>query len=286
MIKAEIIEDSVASDVYGPIHKRLTTFRLTYPRFVHAELMTHRVFSRNASSSRAIPIKKMLAAVWSNPAMPIYWGANQAGMQARAELEGFRLWLAKQVWRKSRYLALATAWTLDKIGMHKQIANRILEPWGHITVVVTATEYANWFVLRTHPDAQPEIRELAIQMEYLYRTNVPRELDPGEWHLPFITQEERDAEHSLTDLIKVSVARCARTSYYTHDNKVTSLIADIALHDKLIVSQPMHASPAEHQARPDAWVFPGWSYPELHGNFIGFIQYRKTLAGENHNTYN
>ena len=284
MITAEIIEDSVANADCGPIGKRLTTFRLTYPRFVHAELMTHRVFSRNASSSRAIPIRKMLAAVWSNPAMPVYWGANQAGMQARKELEGFRLWLAKQVWRKSRYLALATAWSLDKIGLHKQIANRILEPWGHITVVVSATEFANWFVLRTHPDAQPEIRELAVQMEYLYRNSLPTELDPGEWHLPFVRSFERVLP--IMDQIKISVARCARTSYLTHDRKESSIDADIALHDKLVVSQPMHASPAEHQARPDSFVFEGWSNPGLHGNLVGFIQYRKTLPGENHTSYN
>lgn len=284
MIKAEIIEDSVASDACGPIRKRLTTFRLTYPRFVHAELMTHRVFSRNASSSRAIPIRKMLAYVWNNPAVPVYWGANQAGMQARAELEGFRLWLAKQVWRKSRLLAIGTAWSLDKIGMHKQIANRVLEPWGHITVVVTATEYANWFVLRTHPDAQPEIRELAIQMEYLYRSNTPREIGPGEWHVPFVREHERALP--VEDQIKISVARCARTSYFTHDDKETTIEADIALHDKLVVSQPMHASPAEHQARPDSFVFESWSNPGLHGNFIGFIQYRKTIPGENHHFYN
>lgn len=284
MITAEIIADSVASNKCGPIGKRITTFRLTYPRFVHAELMTHRVFSRNASSSRAIPIRKMLAAVWSNPAMPVYWGANQAGMQARKELEGFKLWLAKQVWRKSRYLALGTAWTLDKIGMHKQIANRVLEPWGHITVVVTATEFANWFVLRTHPDAQPEIRELAVKMEYLYRSNVPDELDPGYWHLPFTTAEER-VSLSLEILIKISVARCARTSYFTHDNKPTTVEADVELHDKLIVSQPMHASPAEHQAKPDNFQFESWNNPGLHGNLVGFIQYRKTLPGENHYAY-
>lgn len=286
-IKVEIIEDSVASDYYGPMSKRLTTFRITVPRMVWAEVMTHRVFSRNASSSRAIPIRKMLSAVWRDPAMPVYWGANQSGMQARKELKGFRLWLAKQVWRKSRYLALGTAWTLDKIGMHKQIANRVLEPWGHITAVITSTEFANWFVLRIHPDAQPEIRELAIQMEYLYRTNVPKVLEKGDCHLPFITEEERSSGLSVVDLIKISVARCARTSYFTHDNKPTTMEADIALHDKLVVAQPPHMSPAEHQAWPDAYhSIGGWSNPDLHGNLIGFIQYRKTLPGENHNTYN
>ena len=286
-IKAEIIEDSIASDYFGPSQKRITTFRVTVPRMVWAEVMTHRVFSRNASSSRAIPIRKMLSSVWKNPAMPVYWGANQAGMQARKELEGFRLWLAKQVWRKSRYAALGIAWTLSKIGLHKQLSNRVLEPWGHITAVITATEYANWFVLRTHPDAQPEIRELAIQMEYLYRTNVPRELGPGDYHLPFITEEERASGMSNADLIKISVARCARTSYFTHDNKPTMIEADVELHDKLIVSQPMHASPAEHQAMPDSWhSLDGWHEPHLHGNLIGFIQYRKTLPGENHHTYN
>lgn len=279
-IKAEIIEDSVAGNYFGHIKARLTTFRVTVPRMVWAEVMTHRVFSRNASSSRAIPIRKMLAAVYYEPAMPVYWGANQAGMQARKELEGFRLWLAKQVWRKSRYLALATAWTLDKVGMHKQIANRVLEPWGHITAVITSTEWANWFALRTHEDAQPEIRELAIKMKLLFDRSVPRELGQGDCHLPFVRPHERK-NLPITDQIKISVARCARTSYFTHDQKETTIEADIALHDKLVVSQPLHASPAEHQAWPDVFGFEQWMNPQHHGNFVGFIQYRKTLPNEN-----
>ena len=90
---------------------------------------------------------------------------------------------------------------------------------------------------------------------------------------------------SLETLIKISVARCARTSYFTHDNKPTTVEADVELHDKLIVSQPMHASPAEHQAKPDIFQFESWNNSNLHGNLIGFIQYRKTLPGENHYTY-
>lgn len=276
MIKAEIICDSVAAAT----GKRVTTFLLTYPRMVHAELMTHRVFSRNASSSRAIPVKTLLAEVLNNPAHPIYWGANQSGMQARAELEGWKLALAKQLWFKGRYLAYGLAWTLNWAGLHKQIANRVLEPWGHITVVVTATEYQNWFALRTHPDAQPEIRELALIMKDLYDNGSPKELKSGDWHLPFVRDEEL-TKYGIELCIKISVARCARTSYLTHDRKETTPEADVSLAVRLIGSIPMHASPAEHQCTPDELTPIGWASKKLHGNLNGFIQYRKLLPGEN-----
>ncbi|MDX0267702.1 hypothetical protein GOC13_07765 [Sinorhizobium meliloti] len=303
-ISAKVVEDSksfyfIDGKIVGGI--RLTTFQLRYPRFIHAELMTHRVFSRNASSSRAIPVLTMLKEIIADPAMPVYWGANQKGMQAKAELAGWRRRLAIRAWRAARYPAVAAAYISYKIGLHKQIANRICEPWAYINVLVTATEYKNWFNLRRHEDAQPEIRELADRMFEAREMSKPARLRKGQWHLPYLQSWERDSL-STADALKVSVARCARVSYLTHDQKAPDLAQDIALYDRLVGSTPLHASPAEHQATPDDidpkslakvteqafWTRSDlWKYApstfehsHLHGNLRGFIQYRKTLPSE------
>jgi thymidylate synthase ThyX len=264
-IETRIIADSVTE--YG---SRLTTFALRYPRFIHAEFMTHRVFSRNASSSRAIPVAKIIEQVKTNPVIPEYWGKNQKGMQARNELTAEDETEAKRVWLVARDLAVCQAEELVEIGLHKQIVNRILEPWSHISVVVTATEWANFLMLRCHPDAQPEIRILAEQMRDLYFGQQPTKIRADQWHLPFVMPEEY-REHSRLDLIKASVARCARVSYLTHDNESPELWADVKLHDRLFASK--HMSPFEHQAHPG-------DPSRFSGNLKGWIQYRKTIPDE------
>lgn len=282
MITAKIIEDSIS--LAG---KRITTLQLTYPRFIHAELMTHRVFSRNASSSRAIPVKKMIQMVRDAPAMPIHWGANQPGMQAKEQLVGNQLELAKSLWIEAATNAADIAKQMESIGLHKQVANRILEPFQHIHVVLTATEFDNWFSLRAHPDAQPEIQELAMQMGDVMYRNEPKILEFGEWHLPYVTEEERNdgffkANLDNAELLrKISAARCCRVSYLKHDGSTASIADDIDLCDKLAGSIPIHASPFEHQATPDLYLRRGatgyWLKPALHGNFIGWIQNRKEI---------
>src|SRR5690606_30080072 len=118
--------------------------QLRYPRFIHAEFMTHRAFSRNASSSRAIPVHKMLSQVWNDPATPIHWGASRPGMQAREELKGWKRKAAQAIWKLAGRAACVFAWGAMKLGLHKQVANRILEPWQYIHVVVTATDWDNF----------------------------------------------------------------------------------------------------------------------------------------------
>lgn len=264
----KVVEDSTA--FHGI---RLTSLQLRYWRAIHAEFMTHRVFSRNASSSRAIPVKKVLAQVWNDPAGPIHWGANQAGMQAKAELTGWRNKAARFLWRTAAKVACVFAWGFVKIGLHKQVANRILEPWQYINVLVTATEWENFFELRCHPEAQPEIQELAEAIRVAMEASTPVYIGYGEWHTPYVTEEEYEV-NSNADLVKVSTARNARTSYLTHEGKPSLLADDIALHDKLVVAEPLHASPAEHPATPMAT--PAWSR-----NFRGWRQYRDVLeAGE------
>lgn len=275
-IQAKIIEDSISIE-----GKRITTFQLLYPRFIHAELMTHRVFSRNASSSRAIPVTKMLAMVKEDPAMPIHWGRNQPGMQAKEELLLGDRYLAEVLWREAAQKAASVAERMMELGLHKQVANRILEPFQHISVVLTATDFNNWFELRAHPDAQPEIQALAIQMRHAMAESIPRELKPGEWHLPYVTLDERNDRffNNNPELLRqVSAARCCRVSYLRHDGTAASISDDLALCEKLVGAKPLHASPFEHQATPDEFdEVHGYHYPELHGNFTGWIQYRKQI---------
>lgn len=293
MIEAKIICDSIA-----PSAVRLTTFVLTYPRFIHSEFMTHRVFSRNASSSRAIPVKKQIQMVIDNPAIPLAFTKNQKGMQGGEALSGEAHELAVKSWLHARDNAVNWAVALSDLEVHKQYANRILEPFAHITVVCTATDYANFFGLRCHPDAQPEIKALAELMYEKYIANTPNELQEGEWHLPFIEEKavstfySESGEAVRTDegtswdvkmgykleddtLIKRSVARCARVSYLNHDGTQSTVEQDLALYDRLVGSAPIHASPAEHQAM-------AIGDPNTRsGNFRGYIQYRKLLPNEN-----
>lgn len=274
-IEAKVIEDSVS-----PEGIRLTTFQLRYPRMIHSEFMTHRVFSRNASSSRAIPILTMLRSTVSDMAMPVAWGQNKPGMQARVELTGFRRWAAKQIWKMAGYSAAMFSYLMYRTGAHKQIANRITEPWSHISVVVTATDWQNFFYLRDHADADPTIRALAQSMKAAFDASQPKELELGEWHLPYVHPYERE-DLTLEECIKISVARCARVSYLLHDEGHPTLEKDTALHDMLVIMNPKHASPAEHQATPDKmWTRKRWGHPQEHGNFRGWRQYRKTIEGE------
>jgi len=272
-ITAKVIADSISDKEH-----RLTTFSLKYPRFIHSEFMTHRVFSRNASSSRAIPVNKLLQDVRENPAMPIEWGLNKAGMQAENEHEDGDL--CRDIWITASRIATDQAALLNSLGLHKQIVNRVIEPFSHISVVCTATEYANFYNLRNHPDAQPEIKRLSEVMLEAHRASKPRLREPQQWHLPYILPEE-DEQYGNPVLRKVSVARCARVSYLTHEGKTPDIEKDLKLHDFLLESK--HMSPFEHQATPINWVEDGPDHQE--GNLIGWNQYRKSIDGENQNNY-
>lgn len=275
-ISAQIILDSINNS-----GNRITTYVLTYPRFIHAEVLTHRLLSRNSSSSRAIPTKKMREAILADPAMPVYWGKNQPGMKAREELEPEVIQGVQQHWLNAMRQAAYFHEIMEGRGVHKQIANRILEPWMHITVICTATEFENFFLLRCHPDAQPEFQQLAWKMKTAYEESVPTLKGDGAWHIPFIKDEDREWAKARFDetgekiseiLLRISVGRCARVSYLTHDG-VRDPIEDIRLHDQLLSDNPPHMSPFEHQAFAD-------TTPARTGNFVGWIQYRKTIINE------
>lgn len=310
-ISVKVIADSINAQ-----GNRITTLQLRYPRFIHAEFMTHRKFSRNASSSRAIPVKRIIADIQEDPAVPMHWGKNIPGMQAHDQIDekvdigngvlggNFFSPVAKEeAWLLARDACIQVATSFDNAGYHKQIVNRLLEPWSHINVLVTATEFKNFFHLRSHEDAQPEIRILSDMMRLEMEKSQPVLLDPGEWHLPYIrpqdwetarefakagriTRDEPTPEEIERLLLKVSVARCARVSYLLHSGRETTVEEDLTLCTKLLGSAPLHASPAEHQATPDGVVAESygviaWANKALHGNFTGWNQYRKTLPFEN-----
>jgi thymidylate synthase ThyX len=254
---------------------------------VLAEFNTHRMFSRNSASSRAIPVEKQLAKVRENPFIPIHWGKNQKGMQAEVELTLEEQERAKEAWLKARDYAVIQAEALLEIGVHKQITNRVLEPYMWHTCICTATEWSNYFHLRHNLMAQPEIHCIAEMMDNDYANSTPQQLDYGQWHLPYVRPEEH-AELSLEQLIKLSAARCARVSYLTQDG-VRDNEADYTLYNRLL--QGGHMSPYEHPARPMTEaeiadyklvkdVNSGSGEPPFLGNFKGWIQHRKEIKGE------
>lgn len=283
-ITAKIIANSVSLEGI-----ELTTMQLRYPKFIHGEFLTHRQFSRNASSSRAIPVERMIEDIQRDPAMPVFWGKNQSGMQAREELSPILCAEARSLWRLSMMNAIAEAKHMHNLGAHKQIVNRLLEPFMHINVVVTGTAnaYNNFYALRRHQDAQPEIQALANAMWDAQNSSVPTLRVLNEWHLPYVNDEEIKMLN-ISASIKISVARCARVSYLTHDGRSPNIEEDLKLYERLVGSTPLHASPAEHQATPDEVysynVFSkkivSWLNQNQHGNFRGWRQYRKMLPNE------
>jgi hypothetical protein len=289
-IKADLLvasKNSVTRDV-------LYTWVLTFPRMILAEVNTHRMFSRNTSSSRAIPSHKIRKNILDDPFIPRYIGANKAGMQAGAELAGWRRWTVKNIWSISRLPQVAAAWSIERLGGHKQVANRLLEPWVWTQQLLSATEVENFFWLRDHHMAEPHFQDLARQMHrdakraQFYFDNYGETasvadhrlqvLQPGEWHLPFITHYDKE-HRDLEQLKKISVARCARTSYFLPENgEKSDWKRDAELFNRLAVrddgsNDPRHLSPLEHQAKAlEESVYVG--------NFRGFGQFRKEITNE------
>ncbi len=301
-IKAKIIADSVSA-VNG---QRITTFELEYPRFIHSELMTHRLFSRNAMSSRAVPVEKMLEHVREDPAFPIHWGLNQRGMQAKEEVSGVDRygndlkWLLKARWHEAARMQASFAQEFSEHGLHKQVVNRILEPFQLMKTVLTATEFDNFFWLRKHEDAQPEIKDLADKMYEAMQENNTATLSSDDWHTPYFGDGYwlKDCGISLEDALAISSSCCAQVSYRLLDDSIEKARK---VYQRLVESTPVHASPFEHQASPmeQPWGdtlggFVEWSEGETHidkegdkwsGNFKSWVQYRQLIDGNVCNKY-
>jgi thymidylate synthase ThyX len=296
----------VIADTLSPAGSRLTTMEVVIPRIVLAEFNTHRAFSRNSASTRAIPVAKGLAAVEANPYVPDRWLANSRGMSPVGEVPPDAAARAGEVYQRALAAAVAGAAELAALGVAKEIAGRLAEPYAWHTVVVTATEWGNFLGQRCAPDAARPLRLAAIAMRDALEGSEPRRVDAlavgsAALHLPFVGPDDAaplaeafgaDAADPLL-LAAISSARCARVSYLTHDGR-RSVREDVALAVRLVTAG--HMSPFEHAARPasvedvaealadvagvavdTARVNPAaWAF----GNFRGWVQLRKNIPGE------
>jgi hypothetical protein len=300
---AEVLLDSVS-----PENNRVTTFEVTFPRIVLAEFNTHCMLSRNSASSRAVPVAKKISEVLHDPFVPAQFGRNQPGMSAETVLVGDQADEARRIWLRARdhavegclkllfgeqnfwslardgvALAEIVATLLDKsmknervLDVHKQIANRLLEPFLWHTVIVTATDWSNFFALRATAAAQPEIRTIALQLMNLYTSSQPQSVPAGGWHLPLLQSDERnDAQENPDQWLKISAARCARVSYLTHHG-TRDVKEDLKLAHRLL--DEGHMSPFEHVAQ--AMTEEQFSRSSYSGKLHGWIQYRKLIPNE------
>jgi thymidylate synthase ThyX len=298
-IKAKIVADSI-----NPQGDRLTTFIVTFPRIILAEFNTHRMFSRNSASSRAIPFDKMVKSVQENPFIPIAWQKDHKGMQGKEYLtDELSINFATSNWLTARDWAIKSASALNSTdnsyeSVTKQLCNRLLEPFMWHTVIITSGKEGleNFFNLRNHEAAEIHIQELAKRMLEVYNESTPKQLQANEWHIPFENNFDWDKIRKQIPLknqpinldIKIATARCARVSYTVvgEEGKEPNYENDIKLHDKLLESG--HFSPFEHCAKVMSdeeyenfikgeidfcFDIPkhtmGWC-----NNFKGFIQYR------------
>lgn len=270
----------------SPENKELVSFVVCYPRCILPEILTHGALSRNTSSSRAIPYRykgtrkpgqppSMRDMVMENPYTPVDWGIAQTGMQSsNTRMKDFEIRECKARILEMRDKVVALCDEMWALGMAKQNINRYLEPWAWTTQIISGTEWANFFALRTHPSAHPVFQFLAKKMYVAYKRSVPQRLDVGQLHLPFTDTEDYN-NFKNSELLKLSVARCARISYNTFDG-IRSPEKDFELYEKLCGANPKHMSTFGHQAR-----VPGYFEKVPPSNFKGWVQYRKLISGEN-----
>lgn len=280
-IEVEILLDSI-----NPQNKRITTWRLTLPNIIHAELLRHRMFSFSVSSFRAIPTNKLTDKQYF---LPVDVGYNCKGMSAEEHLSGYDLFKFQEWWRSAYDCTKYIMEQMKSVNPHKQHINRLLMPFDNIVAVVTTTEpgLENFFNLRIAEYAQPEIHDLAYKMRHLYENSTSQYLRYGEWHIPFVSDKERK-ELPLWKQLFISAARCARTSYTLNTTgKTSTWEADIGLAKRLIAN--VHASPFEHQTmsfNPE-WAYYKFDgvrpeyiyevYSDIYRNTYGFMQLRKII---------
>jgi hypothetical protein len=283
----------------------IATFELEYPRYIHSEILTHRMFSRNAQSSRAVPVAKTGEINALNPVKPLLWGKNKAGMSSVEELEGSELLVAKMHWANAAEESFNRSKQMSDAGLHKQWANRITEWCSRIKVVVTATEWDNFFWLRDDEHAaQPEIVHLARKMKEVLGASTPEQLLPGEWHTPYVGHKrggdlalryfDTNGNHlTVEEALKISASCCGQVSYRKLDDSKEKALE---IYEKLFSGPKPHLSPVEHQATPiesDPLTYTNtgdvftWEHGITHmdseynlwsANFKSWIQYRQILS--------
>ncbi len=299
-IRAAVVANSVSA-ISG---EEIVTFLIDFPRFILAEINTHRNFSRNGASSRAIPVAKSIETLFANPFTPIHFGQNKAGMTADNEVDKTTKATAKCAWDFAARNAIDSAKTLNSLGIHKQVTNRVLEPFSYMRMVVTATEWDNFFWLRLHEDADPHINELARVMLFALQESVPTALQHGDYHVPFFGEgfwtPAIEARYGVTaqQAIEHSMSCCAQTSYRKLDMS-SEKTQDIV--KKLFGGSRSHSSPSEHIASPMAvptlsaipseyliadyiQVMPEATHLDRQGNFWSnnfkhWSQYRDSIEG-------
>lgn len=258
LISATVIADSI-----NETGQRLTTFELEFPRLILSECNTHGAIEKNTSSSRAIPVSKMLDHILEQNLKPIYFGSKKSGMQAGDELVGEDLQYVKDVWEIALKGAVGQASLLDDCGVAKEVTNRITEPYQLIKAVWSATDWDNWFNLRLEKDADPNICMLAFKMFEALSNSDPVLLKKGAYHLPYVdswTEKDtgkkiysyvdnygEDVWMNLEQAIKYSVASCAQVSYRSEGMTLDK--AD-KIWNMLVKSEVVHASPLTHVATP------------------------------------
>ena len=263
MIECQVIADTIVGGT------RITSVQVKYPRFILPQLNTHRVFSRSTASSRAVPTVKLIEMVRKEPVVPVHWGRNQAGMVADSEMDEARIAAAKSVWLEAADTAANIAQELAEIGVHKQVVNRILEPFMWAETIITATEWDNFFRLRIADDAQPEIQALAKAIKKAMDESVPEQ---RVFHLPYLREDELDdTRWTCSQKAKISAARCARVSYLNHNKQKPSVEEDFKLADRLI--EAGHMSPFDHQAKFNS----AEAYRNENRNFRNWMPYRTIL---------
>lgn len=277
-IDVKVIADSINPDT----GKRITTLAIKIPRIILSEHNTHRSLSRNFSSSRAIPAKKLRKEAWEHPFVPIYWGANKSGMSADQQLTGFNLSMAKFSWKLAGKFAVMFHKMMEIVGVHKQTCNRIIEPWMSVVGTITSTEWDNFLRLRYDRNAQPEIIVLAKKIHDAIKASEPTVPENG-IHLPFIDEEERKT-FPIDQLIKISVARCCRTSYANCLGKKSQPEEDVKLYQRLLGNG--HFSPFEHIALiPNHGRVAKELQYDLQRNFRGWYQLRAFVQPESNTKY-
>jgi hypothetical protein len=267
---AKVVLDSIS-----PAGCRLISVQATYPRIIHDELLTHRRFSRNSRSSRAVPVAVLMREVKDYPYVPDHWGAAQKGMQARNEVDPLLHPQCRAAWLRGRDAALRAASEAIDLGLHKQVVNYLLMPYSWITVLISSTHWSNFVGLRVHKDAHPAMQRIAGLIRAAILASQPKLLQPGEWHLPYVLEEERGLYG--TDVLKgIATARSARVSYAPFDEQDANPEKDLILYEGLKQGAGDgigHFSPFEHPA--ECMAEPGWS-----GNFFGWKQHRKEFKTE------